>query len=297
MRKAFDANVPKLRPRLRGNGAPAAEVEAALPAPDATPAVPPPAADPAPPHSHPAMRIAEAMAAKVAAEPAEILSDLSARRARLEKIKRKVADAARARPRVEAAPESTSQAAESVLGLARDLETQLTRSREAEEALRADLEAARAELARAAGEARGHAERVGTAEREAEEKRAVLAELLGELSALEEERDRALERAQALSALDEERQQLADGLAARADQAELARVQARDEADRLSEELDQKNADAARLRATLAEVTRERDELHRELTRTRHERDELAEARRALEQVHQALASARSRIG
>lgn len=286
MRKAFDANVPKLKPRLGRNGSPPGEAGNLPLAPET------------PMSAHPAAtRIAEAMAAKVAAEPAEILGDLEARRARLEKIKRRVAEAARERPRVEAPPESPARAAESVLGMARDLEAQLSRSRDAQEALRADLAEARAELARGAAEARSAAERLSAAEREADEKRTMLGELLGELSALEEERDRAVERAQALGALDEERHQVVDALSARAEASEKARGEAREEARRLAEDLDLRLAEGARIRAALAEVTRERDDLARELDRARRERDELSEARRALEQVHQALATARSRIG
>ena len=307
MRKAFDANVPKLRPRLRGNGIPGAEVaeEEGLetpaspvsPAPTSARSPAPPAAEPVEEHLSPAHKIAESLAAKIAAEPAEVFGDVTSRRERLEKIKRRVAEAARPRPRVEPPPETPGRAAESALGLVRDLESQLSRSRDVEEALRADLEAVRAELSRGAAEVRSHAERLSEAERQVEEKRQVLAELLGEMGALEEERDRAVERAQALAALDEERQAVLDALSGRVDAAEKARDATREEAARLAEDLDARAAEGARLRAALAEVTRERDDLAREVDKVRRERDELSDARRALEQVHQALATARSRLG
>jgi hypothetical protein len=53
----------------------------------------------------------------------------------------------------------------------------------------------------------------------------------------------------------------------------------------------------ARLRHALAQVTRERDELAREALAARREKAELDEARRALEQVHDALSQARTRLG
>jgi DNA repair exonuclease SbcCD ATPase subunit len=222
--------------------------------------------------------------------------DMEVRRARLEKIRRKVAEAARPAAR-RLPPQAPARAGESALGLVRDLEAQLTRAREMEAALLADLDQARGELGRAAAESRGAAERVAEAERQLEEKRSVLAEMLGEMGALEEERDQAVRRAQALTALDEERQRLADELSRRSEELEKALAESRAEGERLSGELDARAAEGARLRAGLAEVTRERDRLARELADAQRERDELAEARHALEQVHQALSQARAKLG
>ncbi|HEX7622762.1 MAG TPA: hypothetical protein VF400_04265, partial [Anaeromyxobacteraceae bacterium] len=155
----------------------------------------------------------------------------------------------------------------------------------------------RGELARGAAEGRRGAERLAMVEQQVEEKRAVLEEMLAEMGGLEQERDGAVARAQALSALDEERQALLDAVEARAEKAELGRADAEAEVNRLGTELDERAADGARLRAALAQVTRERDDLARELAEARRERDELADARKALEQVHEALASARARLG
>jgi len=223
--------------------------------------------------------------------------DVQARRERLQQVKRKVAAAARPAPAMPALPEAPAQAGESALALVRDLEAQLQRARDVEVALRADLDQARTELARGAAESRRTVERLAAVEQQVEEKRAVLQEMLGEMSALEEERDGAVGRAQALTALDEERQALLDGLSARAEQAEKGHAEAQAEVDRLGEDLDERAADAARLRSALAQVTRERDDLAREVAEARRERDELADARKALEQVHEALATARARLG
>ena len=223
--------------------------------------------------------------------------DVQARRERLQQVKRKVAAAARPAPAMPALPEAPAQAGESALALVRDLEAQLQRARDVEVALRADLDQARTELARGAAESRRTVERLAAVEQQVEEKRAVLQEMLVEMSALEEERDGAVGRAQALTALDEERQALLDGLSARAEQAEKGHAEAQAEVDRLGEDLDERATDAARLRSALAQVTRERDDLAREVAEARRERDELADARKALEQVHEALATARARLG
>ncbi|WP_242394456.1 hypothetical protein [Anaeromyxobacter oryzisoli] len=223
--------------------------------------------------------------------------DVVARRDRLDRIKRRVADAARPAARIEPVPADPAQAAESVLGLVRDLEGELARSREREEALRADLDGARQELARAAGEARGVSERLAAVEKELEEKRGVLGELLVELEALEDERDGAVRRAQSLAALDEERARLLDEVSRRADEEAKQRAEREAEVERLGEELRAGAADGARLRTAVGELARERDQLAGEVDHLRAERDELASAKRALEQVHAALTQARARLG
>jgi chromosome segregation ATPase len=230
---------------------------------------------------------------------AEASADASvdSRRDRLEKIKRRVAEASRPRAASIAVPTDPARAAESVLGLVRELENDLARARQQEEALRTDLEASRAESSRAGAEARQAVERLELAEGQLEEKRSVLADLLGEMSALEAERDEALRRSQTLAALDEERARLLDDLSRRAEEEGRLRAEREAEVERLSEELRSGAADGARLRATLSELARERDDAAAELDRTRRERDELASAKRALEQVHTALAQARARLG
>ena len=300
MRKAFDANVPKLKPRLRGavETAPVAEaepVQAELPSEPLLPSVGP--------RSGPESRDAPVqapVAAKLAArlpvaEPEP--TDVQSRRDRLAKIKRKVAEAAKPRVRSAPVPADPARAAESVLGLVKDLEQELMVAREREDALRADLEAVRGDLSRFASEGRATAEKLVSAEAEVSEKRQVLEELLGEMGALEEERDEAVRRAQALSALDEERARLLEDTARRADEESKLRAEREAEVEKLSEELRHGATEAARLRAAIGELARERDQLASDLDRAKHERDELASAKGALEQVHAALAQARARLG
>jgi hypothetical protein len=345
MRKAFDANVPKLKPRLK-LGAPAAVAEeaaelplsptatseaiaaaplTAIPTPTATATVSPlthpegeragrggptPIAaatpTPAPTRSDAQVQVQDQVQVQVQDQDQDqvqiqvrsgVGEDVLSRRERLEKIKRKVAEAARPQPRVHPVPADPARAAESILGLVRDLESELVRAREREEALRADLDDARREHARAAGEGRTAAERLAATEKELEEKRSVLGDLLGEMQALEEERDESVRRAQALSSLDEERARLLEDLGKRADEEGKLRAEREAEVERLSEELRLAGTEGARLRAAIGELARERDVLGADLDRVRKERDDLAEAKKALEAVHAALAQARARIG
>src|SRR5512138_1444849 len=319
MRKAFDANVPKLKPRLRGavTAPPAAQIplspapagerpgEGEAPRASLEPrAKPEPqsrAVESAPSSSFSPTGVGEKGGAiREAVRPAVATSEpatVGDRRERLEKIKRRVAEAARPRAASVVAPTDPARAAESVLGLVRELEADLGRAREREEALRADLEATRTEAARAGAEAREAVERLGLAETQLEEKRGVLGDLLAEMGALEAERDEALRRSQALAALDEERARLLEELTRRTDEEAKLRAEREVEVERLSEEVRAGAADGARLRGALAQVARERDEVAGELDRLRRERDELASAKRALEQVHTALAQARARLG
>jgi chromosome segregation ATPase len=297
MRKAFDANVPKLKPRLK-TVAPAASLPLESMVDDAPPVVRAPMA--AVPTMAAMARAAEARLAEPAAAPRALATpggDLEARQERLDKIKRRVAEAARPRPRAEAAPGDPSRAAEQVLGLARDLEVELGNARERELALRADLDATRAELARTAGEGREALARAAAIEAEQEEKRAALGDMLAEMTALEAERDEALRRAQAVTALDEERARLLEDLSRRVDEEARGRGVAELEVGRLTEELRDSATDGARLRAALAELARERDQLAGELLSLRRDREDLDAAKRALEQVHTALSQARARIG
>jgi septal ring factor EnvC (AmiA/AmiB activator) len=332
MRKAFDANVPKLKPRLRAAaGEAGADTNLPRPSPASnpkasiealgtatlsaraplTPALSPRA------HSHRGVEgaggegewVSEAAPPSFSAPPppdraeraatshAPVAAPPADRKERLDRIKRRVAEAAKPAARIEPVPADPARAAESVLALLRELEAELASARGREDALRGDLDETRRELGRAAGEARAASERLGDSERQLEEKRTVLAELLGEMNALEAERDEAVRRAQALAALDEERTRTLEDVSRRAEEEARLRAEREAEVERLSEELRAGGADAARLRAALTEVTRERDALGTDLDETTRERDELANAKRALEQVHAALAQARARLG
>jgi len=316
MRKAFDANVPKLKPRLKPAAAAAtfsleASVDDAPPSVRALVAAAPTMAAIARAAQARLEELAPGLAPAFGAPPATSVSapdrapristpeadDLEARRERLDKIKRRVAEAARPRARTEPAPGDPSRAAEQVLGLAHDLEAELANAREREVALRADLEATRSELARTGGEGREALARADAVEAELDEKRVVLGDMLSEMTALEAERDEALRRSQAMAGIDEERARLLEEVSRRADAEAAGRLEQAAEVERLTEELRDAGADAARLRGALAETARERDGLAAELESLKRDRQELQAAKRALEQVHSALSQARARIG
>lgn len=302
MRKAFDANVPLLKPRLRGTETvPLTSAE-----PEQVPETPveplvarvkEPAASSAPPFVAQEERVERAFANSSASKVPPPAQDVQSRRERLQKIKRRVAEAAKPAARVEATPADPAQAAESVLSLVKDLEKELVAAREREEALRSDLESTRTDLSRAVGEGRSKAEKLITAESELEDKRKVLSEMLSEMGILEEERDEAVRRAQALSAIDEDRARVLEEVTRRADEESRAREEREAEVEALSADLQAGAAESARLRAAIGELARERDQLSSDLDRAKRERDELAAAKGALEQVHAALAQARARLG
>jgi signal transduction histidine kinase len=226
----------------------------------------------------------------------DVPADGSARRERLEKIKRKVTDAARSGIRIEPVSEDPVQATESILGLVSDLETQLSRSRNLEKALRIDLSEAKTELTRTVTEGRMAAERLVQAETQLDENRKVLEEMLHEMSILEEERDQAVRRVQILTTRDGDQQKLFDDLKRSSAELEEALSESKIEEDRLLKELEESVAENVRLRTLLAEVTQERDMLVRNVEHLSKDREEQIQAKKALEKVHKALAQARARL-
>jgi hypothetical protein len=341
MRKAFDTNVPKLKPRLKsavvvleksGQEPHDDPIQLFEVVPSATTVAPASAKRPAAVHgrfpepvsvenhsrtlatekntapaagsrdqipaSHEPVAKAEPRAATPVspAAPVNPARDREIRRERLEKVKRKVADAARTGISIEPVPEDPAVAAESVLGLVSDLETQLSRTRDMEKSLRADLDQSKTELTRVVTEERAASERLGLAEVQLEEKRKVLEEMLIEMTALEEERDQAVRRLQTLTSLDDQRQKQLDDIGRRSADMEKALSESRAEEERLSNELEESITENAKLRSVLSEVTHERDTLVRNNERLTKERDEHLESKKALEKVHQALAQARARL-
>ena len=196
------------------------------------------------------------------------------------------------------APREPARAAESALSLVGDLDRQLARSRELEEALRADLHQARTELARAAGDAEAHAR----AARRAREGARGAARHDGR-DARRDDGPRGGARPVGAARPGPRRARRGAAEAGRRPLPPRRRAgggAGRARAPRPSgspPSCDERTADGARLRAGLSETVRERDALARELAAVRGERDELLEARRALEKIHEALSQARSRLG
>lgn len=147
MRKAFDNNIPRRRPKLRR----AAAVEGLAPSAGVV------------------QPLALVSSAAAPPPPPQAAFDTAGRRERLEKIKRKVAEIAAPAPRVELEkirhrvvrpappvgplPAVPTRAPDNVLSRMEALGAELAHARQREEALRGELHAARGELARTAGEA------------------------------------------------------------------------------------------------------------------------------------------------
>jgi len=228
--------------------------------------------------------------------PAPVIDDVDARRKRLENVKRKVSDAVRPEVRIEPVPEDPALAVESVLGLVNDLEAQLLRSREVENALRNELAEAKADLTRTVDEGRTASGRLMQVEAQLDEKRTILEEMLFEMGALEEERDQAVRMVQMLTAKEKERQVELDTM--RHQLAEMQRTldESHVEEERLSGELDEYCKENTRMHILLAEITKERDILVYNEELLTKERDDLIKAKMALEKVHNALSQARARL-
>jgi DNA repair exonuclease SbcCD ATPase subunit len=224
------------------------------------------------------------------------IDDSDTRRKRLDNVKRKVAEAVRPEVKIEPIPEDPAMAVESVLGLVSDLESQLSRSRELEKALRTELADAKAELTRTVNDGRTASGQLELAEAQLEEKRKVLEEMLFEMGALEEERDQAVRMIQMLTVKDKDRQKVFNDLENRYAEMQHSLDESKLEEERLTEELDQSIAENTRLHTLLVEITRERDILSHDVAQLTKERNELTEAKKALEKVHQALSQARARL-
>ncbi|HMA64961.1 MAG TPA: hypothetical protein VKO63_07185 [Chitinispirillaceae bacterium] len=230
------------------------------------------------------------------AAPVLYFDDSDARRKRLENVKRKVSDAVRPEVRIEPVPEDPALAVESVLGLVSDLETQLSRSREVEKALRNELAEAKADLASTVNDGRTASGRLMQVEAQLDEKRNVLEEMLFEMGALEEERDQAVRMVQMLTIKDKDRQQESDNLRQRLAEMQRTVDENTVEEERLTGELDGYIKENTRLHTLLTEITKERDILVGNTERLTRECDDLREAKKALEKVHNALSQARARL-
>ncbi|MBI5544670.1 MAG: hypothetical protein HY901_12330 [Deltaproteobacteria bacterium] len=194
-------------------------------------------------------------------------------------------------------PQSPAEARTSALALVAQLRQQLEDAQKLNVALSKDLDVARADLARAAEEARA---RTGEATRMAGEvaERARLIDELGkEMASLEAERDDTLVQLQSARVHVEQQaavhKVLEDKLVAR--EAELADTLTEEE--RLAAELESRNAELRQTQSALAGITEERDALARQVTDLTRERTDLLDSQKALDEIHRALAEARVRIG
>ncbi len=327
MRKAFDANVSRAKPRVRlGLLSAAAEVEPPTVSPDAVEALAQQVVEESPPTLQATLKLrraekesrvaeveaftraleaeeaAQAVEAEVAhaAPPAELTEVQTAppphleelpveeRRARLKE--RLVA--AKQNPRPEPLPDTVAEAGVLAVERISALQTELAKARAMNLALAQDLEAARRQSERATEEARIRMDEARRLASEMEGRMTLLSELEKELESLEGERNESLLALQdtrgALEQREKEKHELME-LVAKKD-AEISESLAEEE--RLAGELERTQDGMTGLRRSADALKTERDTLARQVSELTRERAELLEARKALEAVHRALSSA-----
>jgi DNA repair exonuclease SbcCD ATPase subunit len=215
-------------------------------------------------------------------------------RARRERLKARL-KAARENPRPEPLPPTVAEAGVLAVERISTLQAELTKVKALNLSLTQDLEGARRQSEKATEEARLRMDEAHRLASEMEARAALLSEMEKELAALEAERDEALlalqEARQTIEAASHEREELKGEIGKR----EQALSDSLAEEERLADELENVRGDAAGLRRSMDAMTIERDTLARQVSELTTERIELLEARKALEAVHRALSQAAAR--
>lgn len=311
MKKAFDQNVSRARPRLRvGAFTEAADAVAealgsreaeATPSTETVVASPEPAVTQAPvpelvarsdePRPSPATQDLEPPAEPQARGRDPRSSPGSDAVRRREQLKERLR-AVRENPRPEPLPATVAEAGVLVVERISSLHAELQKVKALNLALTQDLEAARRQAEKATEEARIRMEESRRLSSEMQGRVQLLDELERELSSLEAERNEALlalqEARQGLSASAAEK----DELGARIAERDRSLADALNEEERLCGELEAARDEASALRRSVDALTTERETLARQVAELTAERAELLEARKALEAVHRALSNA-----
>jgi hypothetical protein len=327
MKKAFDQNVSRAKPRVRlgaalseispveaeldadlapANEVPAELPQAELPIPDLGAEVRARAAAasaPKPTAAQAIQRALEPTRAAVAAPPevvevqtpaapeppqASPPQDLGKRRERLKERLRAV----RENPRPEPLPATAAQAGQMAVERISSLQGELTKMRQANLGLTQELEAARRQATKATEEARLRMDEARHISNEMESRAKLMGELEKELEQLEAERDESLlhlqESRQALDAANAHGETLKAEIQKRDEQLKESLV----EEERLAAEVEAAKQESSQLRRAVDTVTQERDSLAKQVSQLTNEVAELLQARKALEQVHRALSHA-----
>ena len=307
MKRGFEENVPRVRPRVRmgrpfdepGDGPDASTVDPVTETPEsqlelaAAPIVesqpPPRRSEPDP---QPPLRRPDAATEPL---PAVTRSEGVAELIRAVEVPRKATEARPPEAAQRAPRRSVSPAAE-VAQLAKDLTAELAQAAEANAQLRADLDAAVTALRRAAEESREQRLESDRLAAEVDRRAAAVEQLKREMQLLEAERDGALGQVGRLvRELRDEKARAANAVReAEAAQAEAA--QAREHAQRLTSEVQARAAERDQARAAANAIAADRDALSEALLAARAEADEAVQSRAALEEIHRALDEARSRV-
>ena len=286
MKRSFEENVPKVRPRVRLGRAldeqvveaqqvAAAEVAESGIVPDPTAQLP----------LAPIAAVTEPLAQPVRIEPPSSVK-------------------AEAGSPVKAEPGSTRRAARrtmsptiaEVTGLAHALTADLAKAAESNARLKSDLDAALAALRAAADESHDQRADCVRLAVDLESRAAEIRALRGDLDLLEAERDGALAQ---VARLTRELREEKSRSAASAEEAQKARAetaQVREALQRLTAELRDRVLERDETRKELLAARADRDRLAEELLAAHADAEAAAQSRNALEEIHQALAEARARM-
>lgn len=297
MKKAFDQNVSRAKPRLRLGGV-GDNVDASI-GPEGSGEVE---------IAHDSAlgvelkaRIEPVVSAQASSEPKPAGREQSRAaaveldpRARRERLKARL-KAARENPRPEPLPPTVAEAGVLAVERISTLQTELAKVKALNLTLTQDLEGARRQAEKATEEARLRMDEARRLASEMDARVALLSEMERELASLEAERDEALlalqEARQTIETASHEREELRGEIAKR----EQALSDSLAEEERIADELENARGDAAGLRRSMETMTSERDTLARQVSELTTERTELLEARKALEAVHRALSQAAAR--
>jgi chromosome segregation ATPase len=211
--------------------------------------------------------------------------------ARRERLKERLR-AARENPRPEPLPATVAEAGALAVERISTLQAEVTRLKALNLTLTQDLESARRHAEKATEEARIRMDEARRLTAEMDARAKLLGELERELASLEGERNEALlalqDARQAIEVSEREKEALRQEVGTR----DKALVDSLAEEERLAGELETARDHAETLRRSLEALNIERDVLARQVADLTAERTELLEARKALESVHRALTQA-----
>lgn len=213
---------------------------------------------------------------------------------RRERLKERL-KAVRENPRPEPLPASVAQAGALAVERIAHLQGELNKVKAQNLSLTQELESARRQAERATEEARARMDEARRLAAEMDGRVKLLADLEKELAALEGERDEALLALQDSRLMMEAGRREVDGLKGEIAKRDQSLAESLAEEERLASELEAAKDESTSLRKAVDALTQERDTLARQVADLTTERAELLEARKALEAVHRALTQAASR--
>ena len=279
MKRSFEENVPKVRPRVRLGHAFDEQVAEAEQMAEAQ-----------------QVAAAEVAESGIAPDPASQLP-LAPIAAVTEPLAQPVQTVkVESAPAKRAARRTMAPTIAEVTGLAHALTTDLAKAAEFNARLKSDLDAALTALRTAADESRDQRADCVRLVADLESRAAAIRALRGDLDLLEAERDGALAQ---VARLTRELREEKSRSAASAEEAQKSRAetaQVREALQRLAAELRDRVLERDETRKELLGARADRDRLAEELLAAHADAEAAAQSRNALEEIHQALAQARARM-